>query len=64
MAIPFPPGQEHEENQTLQRLRNGVTVQHCETLQRRKDGRAIDVSVTISPIHEPSEELLIHRKSE
>lgn len=42
-----------EEPQILARLRAGQRVQHFETKRRTKDGRLIDVSLTISPIKDP-----------
>src|SRR5438270_646045 len=38
----------------LERLRRGESIEHQETLRRRKDGRLIDVSVTISPLKDTS----------
>ena len=48
----LPEGKEREEDQILQRLRNGESVKHLETTRRRKDGKAIDVSLMISPIRD------------
>ncbi|UOE47470.1 PAS domain S-box protein [Mucilaginibacter sp. SMC90] len=39
-----------EEPQILERLGSGKRVQHFETKRRTKDGRLIDVSLTISPV--------------
>ena len=36
----------------LERLRRGERMDHFETVRRTKDGRAVDVSVTISPIRD------------
>ena len=36
----------------LTRVRNGETVEHYETLRKHKDGREIQVSLTVSPIKE------------
>src|SRR5260370_31931024 len=38
----------------LERLRRGESIEHKETSRRRKDGRLIDVSVTISPLKDTS----------
>jgi PAS domain S-box-containing protein len=38
----------------LQRVRQGELVDQYETLRRRKDGERIDVSLTVSPIHNPA----------
>ena len=46
----FPPGRLDEEAQILARLQQGERVDHFETQRQRKDGKLIDVSLTISPI--------------
>ena len=50
----FPPERLDEEAEILARVRCGESVQHYETVRVRKDGRRIDVSVTISPIRDAS----------
>src|SRR5881394_3947855 len=40
----------HEEPGILERIRRGQSVEHYETVRRRKDGGLIDVSLTVSPI--------------
>jgi two-component system sensor kinase FixL len=50
ITLLLPPGQENEETQMLARIRQGRRTDHFEARRRRKDGRVIDVSVTISPI--------------
>ena len=47
-----PPDRHHEERDILQRLRRGEQVDHFRTVRRRKDGRLIPVSVTISPMRD------------
>ena len=46
----FPPERAHEEEEILARIARGENVVHFETVRVRKDGRQIDVSVTISPL--------------
>ena len=46
----FPPDRLREETEIMARMQKGERVDHFETLRRRKDGRLIDVSLTISPI--------------
>ena len=46
----FPPDRLDEEAQILARLQRGERVDHFETQRQRKDGKLIDVSLTISPI--------------
>jgi two-component system, chemotaxis family, CheB/CheR fusion protein len=50
----FPPERENEEPAILARLVRGERVDHFETVRVRKDGRRIDVSVTISPVRDAS----------
>ncbi|MGA2926541.1 MAG: PAS domain S-box protein, partial [Solirubrobacteraceae bacterium] len=44
--------QEDEVARILARVASGERIDHFETVRRRKDGSVIDVSVTISPIHD------------
>jgi PAS domain S-box-containing protein len=46
----LPPERIHEEEQILACVRSGRRVEHLETVRVTKDGRQIDVSVTVSPI--------------
>lgn len=46
----MPPDRVDEETVILSRLRRGEHIDHYEAVGRRKDGRLIDVSLTISPI--------------
>lgn len=48
----LPPGRQGEEPAIMERLKKGERVESFETIRRTKDGRDIDVSVTISPIHD------------
>ena len=41
-----------EEASILERLRNGEVIDHYETVRRRKDGRLIDVALTVSPVRD------------
>ena len=50
MLMLLPPERIEEEAGILARIRLGESVEHFETVRIRKDGTAIDVSVTISPI--------------
>jgi PAS domain S-box-containing protein len=47
-----------EENRILERLRRGERVDHYEAVRVRKDGRKIDVSLSISPIRNASGEVV------
>lgn len=48
----FPPERLEEELTILARIGNGEVIEHYETIRIAKDGRRIDVSVTISPIRD------------
>jgi PAS domain S-box-containing protein len=48
----FPPDRPDEESDILARIQRGESVEHFETIRLRKDGKRIDVSVTISPIRD------------
>ncbi len=46
----IPPGSQTWEVEILARVRRGESVEHYETVRIAKDGRPVDVSLTISPI--------------
>jgi two-component system, chemotaxis family, CheB/CheR fusion protein len=46
----IPPERRSEEDRILERIRAGERVEHFETVRLTKDGRRLDVSLTISPI--------------
>lgn len=50
VSLLFPPDHIDEEAAIIERLKRGERLEHYETVRRRKDGRDIDVSLTISPI--------------
>jgi PAS domain S-box-containing protein len=50
IAVLIPEDRPEEETGILARLRRGERVDHFETVRRTKDGREINVSVTISPV--------------
>jgi PAS domain S-box-containing protein len=52
ITILIPPDRQHEEPQILARLRAGERIDHYETVRIAKDGRYLDVSVTISPVRD------------
>jgi PAS domain S-box-containing protein len=49
----IPQDRLEEEPMILARLRSGERVEHFETKRQTKEGRLIDVSLTISPIKDP-----------
>ena len=58
MAILVPPERSSEESTILARIARGETTDHFETVRVRKDGRRIDVSVTISPVRDSSGQVI------
>jgi len=52
MLMLFPPERIPEEADILARIARDETVPHFDTQRIRKDGQRIDVSVTISPMHD------------
>lgn len=53
ITILIPEGHLDEEPAILARLRAGQRIEHYETVRLRKDGREIDISLTVSPIKGP-----------
>jgi PAS domain S-box-containing protein len=52
ITIIIPPDRLHEEAEVLAHVRSGGKVDHYETVRRAKDGRMIDISLTVSPIRD------------
>jgi PAS domain S-box-containing protein len=52
MMMLFPSRLEQEERNILERVGHGETIRHFDTVRRCRNGREIDVSVTISPIRD------------
>jgi PAS domain S-box-containing protein len=48
----MPPDHTEEASRILEQIRRGERVGHYETLRRAKDGRIIDVSLSVSPIRD------------
>ncbi|HEU4343218.1 MAG TPA: PAS domain S-box protein [Candidatus Binatia bacterium] len=46
----MPPERFDEEPGILERIRRGESIEHYETVRRRKDGTLLDISLTVSPI--------------
>jgi PAS domain S-box-containing protein len=54
----IPPEHQGEEPQILEKIRRGETVDHYETVRRRKDGTYIDISLTVSPIRDEAGDVI------
>ena len=52
ITIIIPPELHHEEQDILRRLRAGERIEHRETRRITRDGRYLDVSLTISPVRD------------
>lgn len=50
IALLIPPGQANDLAHILGQVRRGERVDHYQTKRRAKDGRIIDVSLTVSPV--------------
>ena len=50
----IPPELRPEERQILQRIRQGDRIDHFETIRVTKDGRRLDISITVSPVRDDS----------
>jgi len=48
----IPDDRQHEEDEVLARIRAGQSVDHFETVRRRKDGTLVNISLSISPIRD------------
>lgn len=50
VAVLIPPDRAAEEPAILERLKRGESVEHFQTVRQHRDGRRLDISVTISAI--------------
>ena len=58
----IPPERQWEEDDILERVRNGERIDHFETVRMAKDGRRIDISLTVSPVRDDSGEIVAASK--
>lgn len=58
----IPPDLHAEEASILARLRSGEPIETYETVRRRKDGRLIDVALTVSPVRDANGTLIAASK--
>src|SRR5262245_33663803 len=52
IAMLLPPERRNEEGTSVATLRRGERIEHFETVRLRKDGRRINVSISVSPIRD------------
>jgi PAS domain S-box-containing protein len=50
ITIVIPKERLSEETEVISRIRQGLTVEHYETVRQHKDGHSVDISLTVSPI--------------
>lgn len=58
ILILIPPDRHGEEVGIIQKIRAGERVEHYETIRRRKDGKLINISLTVSPIRGPGGQII------
>ncbi|HSL21439.1 MAG TPA: ATP-binding protein [Vicinamibacterales bacterium] len=58
ITLIIPDDRLDEEAEVIRRIAAGQTVDHYETIRRRKDGGLVDISLTISPIRTLSGEII------
>lgn len=54
----IPKHLQQEEPEIIAQLKNGIRVDHFETQRMHKDGRLVDVSLTISPVYDGNENII------
>ena len=52
VSMLIPSDRMNEEPDILRRIRGGETISHYETIRRRKDGTLLNISLSVSPIHD------------
>ncbi len=58
ISMLIPSDQPDEEPQILARIRRGERIDHYETLRVAKDGRVLNVSITVSPLYNAEGEII------
>ena len=58
LSVLVPADRPNEVTQILAKIRRGEVVTHLETKRRKKDGKIIDVSLTISPIRDATGQIV------
>ncbi len=62
VSILVPPDRPDETPELLRRVVRGESLEHYETVRRRKDGKLIAVSLTLSPVRDASSRLVALRR--
>ena len=58
ITVLIPPDRREEERHIIENLRAGNRIEHYETVRVRKDGRLFDVSLTVSPVHDQTGQIV------
>lgn len=58
ISVLIVPDRLQETEEIFARIRRGERVEHYETMRRHKDGSLIHISLTVSPIFDPTERLV------
>jgi PAS domain S-box-containing protein len=58
ITLIIPEDRRAEEDEVLARIGRGERVDHFETVRRTKDGRLVDVSITVSPVRDRAGNLI------
>ena len=58
ITLLIPEDRLSEETDVLSRVRAGLSVEHFETVRRRKDGSLVNVSLTVSPVRTAGGEII------
>ena len=58
ISLIIPEDRLNEETGVLARLRQGEKVDHFDTVRRTKDGRFVDISLTVSPIRDDDGQII------
>jgi PAS domain S-box-containing protein len=62
ITLVIPPERYTEEEAILARLRRGERIEHYETVRVAKDGRRLDLSLTVSPVRDSSGRIIAASK--
>jgi PAS domain S-box-containing protein len=58
VVLIIPPELRNEETMILSRLRRGERIEHFETIRQTKDGRRLNISLSISPVRNKSGQII------
>ena len=58
ISILVPPSINEEITELIERIAHGERIHHYETLRLKKDGKIINASITLSPVHDTSGKLV------